>query len=73
MPRVKFASTNQKNYPDLGSDVLSVWNFLAHFSMSVRGETIGDVVCFLRLELTFTLIKTVLSLFDFLGEVKSLT
>ena len=41
--------------------------------MSVRGETIGDVVCFLRLELTFTLIKTVLSLFDFLGEVKSLT
>ena len=41
--------------------------------MSVRRETIGDVVCFLRLELTFTLIKTVLSLFDFLGEVKSLT
>ena len=33
--------------------------------MSVRRETIGDVVCFLRLELTFTLIKTVLSLFDF--------
>ena len=40
---------------------------------AVRRETIGDVVCFLRLELTFTLIKTVLSLFDFLGEVKSLT
>ena len=32
-----------------------------------------NVVCFLRLEFTFTLINTVLSLFDFLGEVKSLT
>ena len=39
MPRVKFASTNQKHYPDLGSDVLSVWNFLAHFSdVSSRGN-----------------------------------
>ena len=27
-----FASTNQKNYPDLGSDAPSVWNFCALFS-----------------------------------------
>ena len=32
MPRGKFASTNQKHYPDLGSDASSVWNFCAHFS-----------------------------------------
>ena len=70
---MKFASTNQKHYPNLGSDMLSVWNSWLISPMSVRGETIGDVVCFLTLELTFTLIKTVLSLFDFLGEVKSLT
>ena len=28
----KFASANQKHYPDLGSDPLSVWNFYARFS-----------------------------------------
>ena len=28
----KFASTNQKHYPDLGSDASSVWNFCARFS-----------------------------------------
>ena len=28
----KFASSNQKHYPDLGCDTLSVWNFCAHFS-----------------------------------------
>ena len=28
----KFASTNQKHYPDLGSDASSVWNFCAPFS-----------------------------------------
>ena len=27
----KFASTNQKHYPDLGSDTSSVWNFCARF------------------------------------------
>ena len=43
MPHVKFASTNQKHYPDLGSDALSVWNFLAHFSDVISRETIGDV------------------------------
>ena len=32
MPRGKFASTNQKYFPDLGSDASSVWNFCAHFS-----------------------------------------
>ena len=28
----EFAPTNQKHYPDLGSDVSSVWNFFARFS-----------------------------------------
>ena len=28
----KFASNNQKHYPDLGSDASSVWNFCACFS-----------------------------------------
>ena len=32
MPRGKFDSTNQKHYPDLGSDASSVWNFCARFS-----------------------------------------
>ena len=32
MPRVKFASTNQKHYLDLGKDALSVWNFCTRFS-----------------------------------------
>ena len=32
VPLVKFASTNQKHYPDLGSDASSVRNFCARFS-----------------------------------------
>ena len=32
MPCGKFTSTNQKHYPDLGSDASSVWNFCARFS-----------------------------------------
>ena len=32
VPRVKFASTNQKHYPDLGKDASSVWNFCTRFS-----------------------------------------
>ena len=32
VPREKFDSTNQKYYPDLGSDASSVWNFCARFS-----------------------------------------
>ena len=32
VPRAKFDSTNQKHYPDLGSDASSVWNFCARFS-----------------------------------------
>ena len=31
MPRGKFAPTNQKHYPDLGSDASSVWNFCTCF------------------------------------------
>ena len=32
VPRGKCASTNQKHYPDLGSDTSSVWNFCARLS-----------------------------------------
>ena len=32
MQRGKSDSTNQKNYPDLGNGVLSIWNFCARFS-----------------------------------------
>ena len=32
VPSGKFISTNQKHYPDLGSDASSVWNFCARFS-----------------------------------------
>ena len=40
--RGKFASANQKHYPDLGSDT-SVWNFLV-YQTSFRWETSGGVV-----------------------------
>ena len=30
--KILLASTNQKQYPDLGSDASSVWNFFTHFS-----------------------------------------
>ena len=30
--KILLASTNQKQYPDLSSDALSVWNFFTHFS-----------------------------------------
>ena len=43
MPLGKFASTNQKHYPDLSSDVSSVWNFCAVSQMSFPGETSGGV------------------------------
>ena len=57
VPLGKFASTNQKHYPDLGSDVSSVWNFCAR---SFRGETSGGVTkCRLFLRLSQTpLIRT---------------
>ena len=32
VPRGKIASTNQKHFPDLGSDASSVWKFCARFS-----------------------------------------
>ena len=35
--------TNQKHYPDLGSDALSVWNFGAVSLKSFGGETSGSV------------------------------
>ena len=37
VPRGKFDSTNQKHYPDLGSDASSVWNFFARFSDVIWG------------------------------------
>ena len=39
----KFDSTNQKHYPGLGSDALSVWNFCAVSQTSFGGETSGSV------------------------------
>ena len=47
MPRGKFASTNQKHYPDLGSDTSSVWKFCVRFSV-LASRNVG---CFLRLAL----------------------
>ena len=37
VPLVKFASTNQKHYPNLGSDASSEWNFCARFSDVISG------------------------------------
>ena len=34
---------NQKHYPDLGNDALSVWNFCTSFSKSFPWETSGGV------------------------------
>ena len=49
VPRGKFASTNQKHYPDLGSDTSSAWNFCTRSSdVNSRGNHWG-VGCFLRL------------------------
>ena len=39
----KFDLTNQKHYPDLGSDALSVWNFGAVSQTSFGGETSSSV------------------------------
>ena len=35
MKRGKFDSTNQKHYPDLGSDASSVWNFFDPSGLSL--------------------------------------
>ena len=55
--RGKFASTNQKLYPDLGSDSSSVWWFLRSFPRSQLARSSGEsngasrnVACFLRLQ-----------------------
>ena len=39
----KFASANQKHYPDLESDTSSVWNHRARFSSDISRETSGGV------------------------------
>ena len=42
MLRGKFASTNQKHYPDLGSDTSSVWNFCSRFSDIISWANVND-------------------------------
>ena len=42
MPRGKIASTNQKHFPDVRTDVSLVWNFSARFSDIIGGG--GPVV-----------------------------
>ena len=42
----KIASSNQKHYPDLGSDRSSVWNSCGLFSDIISKGTSGSVVCF---------------------------
>ena len=44
LPRGKFDSTNQKHYPDLGSDASSVWNSALASQTSLHGETSGGVL-----------------------------
>ena len=55
MSRRKFATANQKYYPDLGSEASSVWNFCARFSVRHFTEktvvTSQNVDSFLRLAL----------------------
>ena len=43
VPREKFDSTNQKYYPDLGSDASSVWISALVSQTSFGGETSGSV------------------------------
>ena len=43
LPRRKLASTNQKHYPDLGSDMSSVWNSALISQNSFCGENSGVV------------------------------
>ena len=45
----KFASTNQKHYPDLGTDASSVWNSCARFSDVISRENSRGVAKFLLL------------------------
>ena len=60
LPWGKFTSTNQKHYPDVGSDRSSVWNFCSHFlddisqgnqwwhhKISVFSQAMPDVFCFI--------------------------
>ena len=57
-------TTNQKHYPDLGSDSSSVWNFCARFSDVIwRGNLVVElpnVGCFLRptYKATFSRVQT---------------
>ena len=43
VPHEKFDSTNQKHYPDLGSDASSVWISVLVSQPSFGGETSGSV------------------------------
>ena len=52
-------SANQKNYPDLGSDASSVWNFCTHLlDFIIHRETSGDIAKYqLFSQATFQLTK----------------
>ena len=50
-PNFTSGTTNQKHYPDLGSDASSVWNFCIVVTLRI-------VVCFLRLHPSRTLCKS---------------
>ena len=60
MPR-GFTSTSEKNYPDLGGDESSVWNFCARFDFLRRHlvwkpkMALRNVGCFLRLSCDYRL------------------
>ena len=49
---IKWFSTNQKHYPDLGSDVSAVWSFCARcldvISPGNQSDGVANVGCFLR-------------------------
>ena len=47
----EFASTNQKQHPDLGSDTSSVWNFYNRLSDFISVMALRNVGCFLKLEI----------------------
>ena len=70
MPLVKFALTNRKHYPDLGSDASSVWISVLVSQTSHRGETVGGVTkCHLFSQATVMAENLVIILWPFLmGE-----
>ena len=62
----KFASTNQKHYPDLGRDESSVWNFCTRFFLrrhfagepTVESRSVGCFLRLLKIQANFVLVVT---------------